>query len=142
MDQLSQESGIVNWMGPTATGQGDVVPATRIDMRGFDRLTILIRVGAIAAGGIVAAFLRHAATDVAGVKTTLTKALGAADDNELIVLEVRDPVLRFLDLVIERTVGDSDIVSILALQHRASGPMPIAQAAGINVASAVRPATA
>ena len=35
----------------------------------------------------------------------IAKALAAGDDDELIVLEVRDPVLRFLDLIIERGVA-------------------------------------
>ena len=77
---MIEEFLVTNYDNDTSAGQGDVVPGTRIDMEGFHGCLFLIKVGTITGAGTVTATVRHAATDVAGVKTTLaSRAVGYRD---------------------------------------------------------------
>lgn len=141
--KASEELAFTNWLGPQAAGQTDVVPASRLDMHGWDGALIFVRIGSIDATGTVDVTLRHSATDAAGAKTTLAATqLGDAEDDTLVVLDVRDPVLRYLDVIVERGTANSVVDSILAVQYRGSGLLPHSQPADVAVSFAVRPETA
>jgi hypothetical protein len=134
---------VTNWLDKQAAGVTDVVPASRIDMQGWDGCLFLVKIGAIDATGTVDATVRHSATDAAGAKTTLAAAqLADTGDNSLIALDIRDPQLRYLDLIVERGTANSEVDSIVAIQYRGSGLLPVTQPANVPTVYAVRPETA
>jgi len=127
----------------TAAGQTDVEGATRIDMQGFHEAVFVTQLGTITGSGQVDVTVRHKATDAAGDKTTLTgQLIGSANSDKAIVLSIVNPVERYLDLIIERSVANSEVDNVLVILRRANDH-PVAQPSAIaDSAAAIAPATA
>ncbi len=140
IQQLLEECRFVSSADDAAAGTSDVTPSARIDMQGWDGVLLIAKIGTIVATGTVDFTARSASTDVAGAKLSLTAALTDADDDTLMILDLRDPDERYVDWIIERGTANSEVDAVIAIQYRGSS-LPSVQGATVGAsASAVRPA--
>lgn len=94
------------------------VNSSRVDMAGFDGVLFLVLVGTVDATGTVTATAGQSPTDALGTRLPSSAvSLGAADDNKILVLDVRRPDERFVDCQVDRDVANSVIDGILAIPY-------------------------
>jgi hypothetical protein len=127
---LTKSTKITRVLNATAGGFGDTITTDSVDMKGFESVTFLVALGACAgtATGVVKA--QQSADD--GAVDSFADLLGtgiaydADSDNKLVLLEVVNPLERYVKCAIARAAANSAIDAIIAIQ---SGPAlePIVQ---------------
>lgn len=108
-----------------AAGTTDVNSAP-IDLQASNGATVVIALGTITATGTYTATIEH--SDASGSGYTAISGLSAAinadtDDNKLLVIDVVDPVKRYIRVVSDRGTANSVIDSIIAIKKRRYAPV-------------------
>ncbi|OGT26067.1 MAG: hypothetical protein A2Z17_06875 [Gammaproteobacteria bacterium RBG_16_66_13] len=103
-----------------------------IDMMGWDGCDFILEVGDIAATGTLNAKVQRddnssftSATDIVGAAIT---ALGASDDNKVVIISVCEPSERYLRIVVTAATAAS-ISGVTAVRWRRHGGLPPTQEA-------------
>lgn len=119
-----------------ASGTSDRTSAV-IDTKGYDGFFIAVHYTAIAAGAVLDHYLQHA--DAASNSTTLTSGADVAgtsltvaedQDNTVKYIDVKSPVKRFYQLVINNDATNATAQSAVAYLYRNSSQAPVTHATG------------
>jgi hypothetical protein len=116
------------------------VTSSAVDMKGFDAVTFIVAFGAIVAAGVQSVKIQQS-NDTSGSPDDYSDLAGSSvtvaddDDNQLVVVEVAKPQKRFLKCIVLRTVQNSTVDSIVALQSSA-GVEPVTHDTAATVVAA------
>lgn len=116
------------------------VNSTGVDMTGYYGCAFVVQLGVVDATGTGTAIINGSADNVTYTDLTGSSvAWTATDDDKVVIVEVTNPLLRYVRVELTRATADSTIDGILAIQHGAS-VMPVTQPAtvvGVDVVDGV-----
>lgn len=101
----------------------DDVNSSSVDMCGFSSVTFVVAMGAIGSGAVTSAKVQQSSddgdadafSDLTGTGVTIADT----DDEGLVLIEVNEPLKRYVRCVVDRGTANAEVDSIVALQSRA-----------------------
>lgn len=119
--QLANAAAFDRVVTRAGAGTGDV-NGTAVDMQGYQAVTFIAFLGAITATGVPSLRAQQGdqsdgsdATDLAGTKVTGDDQ----DSDKILVLEVTDPIDRYVRPVVGRDTANVVVDAVVAIRHRA-----------------------
>lgn len=117
---FTEQNRISNLLGATAAGFGDNIDTASVDMAadgGWQNCTFVVRMGTITATGVTTITAQQSADDSTfNSLETATHTLDAADDDQLFVVEVKEPTDRYVRLRIARATANIEIDSVIGIR--------------------------
>ena len=101
------------------TGQGTVT-SDELDMTGFEGCVFLVAMGEIVSGAATTCYVRQDTVTGMGGGVQLTGTvitITDSDDDKILLMDVYRPKEQFLDVIVTRTVQNSEVDSITAIQY-------------------------
>ena len=133
MRNFGNEARVTRIMGAVAAGFGDTQTSAIIDMAGYEAVTFIVLMGAIAAGGS-ANITVNQGNDPALADTAVVEGAAVtftdADDGLAALIDIRQPTDRYLEVDIARAVANVAIDGVLAAQYRVRD-LPVTQDATV-----------
>ena len=106
-----------------AAGTTDV-ECSSVDMKGFRSVTFVVAFGAITSGAVTSVKAQQSSDN--GVADSFADLEGTAisvdddDDNQIVLLEIDEPLERYVRLVVDRGTQNAVVDGVVALQHNAA----------------------
>lgn len=117
---LSQDVKTSRVVDSTAAGQ-TTINGDAVDCRDFDTVAFYALLGSVTAGGSGTVKAQHSDESGSGfVDVGASVDYSDSDSNGVVILEVSQPVKRYVRAVIERDVENSGVNGVIALQGKAS----------------------
>lgn len=117
---LSKRGKVTRVLNATAAGTTNV-NGTTIDMKGFEAVTFVVSFGAIVAGAVTGVKVQQGnqsdmsdASDLAGTAVSVADT----DDDKCVVVEINQPLERYVRLVVTRSTQNATIDAGIAIQTR------------------------
>lgn len=122
-------------------GTSDINGAT-LDMAGFDGVMAIVTFGTITGGAVTSIKWQQdsasgmgTAADLAGTSVTVADT----DDEKVKIMDLRNPLERYVRIVVDRGTQNAVVASAVYLQYAAKA-MPVTHATGVAGESHVSPA--
>lgn len=129
---FSQDCKIIRVMNGAAAGTDDTLTGTHVDMSGFEGVTFIALIGTVTAGGTVKLHAEQGAlsddSDMADLADTQT---ATAASNKLLVLDISNPMERYVRPVLDRATANVVVDGIVAILYGAHG-RPVAADSSVS----------
>jgi len=119
---LTRAAKLTRVSNAAAAAQTDV-NCTGVDMKGFRSVTFIVAFGAIDPTAVTSIKAQQSdddgSTDAYSDLEGTSISVAADDDNQLVALEIDEPLKRYVRCVIDRGTADAVVDSVVALQYNA-----------------------
>ena len=123
MYNLSKQAKLTRVSNAEAAAQTDI-ESDSVDMTGFDSICFVVAFGAIDGSAVTSVNAEMSDDDASADAFAEMLATGITvaddDDNQLVMLDVHQPLERYVRCVVERATQNAVVDSIVALQYNAS----------------------
>lgn len=106
-----------------------------VDVSGYNGVCFIVKFAVIAAGATTA--IKLSDHDVTGtgqvVNDTFTTAVANDDDNQVFLVDYKNPPKRFVTLTIDKDGSNATAEVALAILYNGDGPLPITNAAASEI---------
>lgn len=138
---LSQDVKAARVANIAAAAQTDVT-SDAVDSRDFDTVAFYALLGTITATGTGTMKAQHSDASGSGfVDVGASVTYADTDSDKVLILEVSQPVKRYVRVVIERDTANAGVNGVLALQGKASAK-PVTHDSSVTASSLVQAPTA
>jgi len=137
MDNLLPNTKLTRVASATAAGQTEI-DGTALDMEGFASVAFIASLPSVANTGVVRLTVQGRNTSSEGWTdlVSVTHTSTGAETNRLLAVECPAPMKKSVRCALFRTVANSAIDCIVALQGRATY-LPVTQPAGVDTSTAL-----
>ena len=135
MESLAQSTRITRVLDAKAAGTTDL-EGTAVDMQTFEGVLFVAAFGALTATQVTALKAQQCPTSdgtFSDLEDTQVGPLEDDDDNQLLVLDVKNPLERYVRCVIDRGTADAVVDGVIAIQY---GPRKKPTSHGSTVSAA------
>ncbi len=137
MESLLRSTLVTRVKDAVTAGVTKVSDATVVDMQNYEGVMFIALFGTLTANQVTSIHAEQgktaALTDKNDLEGTLVGPLADADDNKLLILDVKNPTERYVRLVVNRKTANAVVDGIIAIQY---GPRkkPTKQGTTVGVA--------
>ena len=121
MESLLRSTLVTRVKDAVAAGVTEVSDATIIDMQNYEGVTFIVLFGTLTATQVTSIHAEQGKTatltDKQDLEGTLVGPLADADDNKLLILDVKNPTDRYVRLVVNRKTANAVVDGIIAIQY-------------------------
>lgn len=121
INSLLREAKVTRAANAAAAAQTDVT-SSAIDTKGFEGCLFIVAMGSITSGAVTSAYVAQcdtsggSYTELDGTRLTIADD----DDNQVFLLDVKQPTERYLKCVVDRATQDAVVDGIVAVQYGAA----------------------
>jgi hypothetical protein len=135
MKTLTENVKFSSAVTPTAGAAGTTaINGTTLDMAGFDRVTVYVRMGAITSGAVTSIKGQQgSASDLSDAAdlTNTGQTIADTDDDKIFIFEAQ-PTERYFRLVVSRATQNAVVAEAHYMLHTA-GNVPVTQGSNVTV---------
>ena len=121
----------------TAAGTGDVITSSAIDMLGYESAIVLVKLGAVTAGGVVTLKMQQSDDDAAAdaysdIAGSALANVGNASTLKIMAVEILNPKKRYLKCLATRSGGQNVVIESITVLLFGAKVEPVALGATVD----------